>query len=436
MAKITVNTDLPLGYFVFADGLDNHSDEIFGGDFFPKGGFNAVKSDSTSVTYKMMGGITVRVSGDFNEAGTRGRINSLVLIEKGVEILTISQMETSPTLQSLSTLSKAASELIWAAIFEERQSYFGFKGRDSAIGYHGGDFYGRGGDDIFDVAGDANYFGGSGFDTVTYTYATSRVVASLSDASALNQGEAAGDKYDSIERLIGTAFDDLLIGDSGANELNGTGGADWLYGGLGADKLIGGEGIDIASYYSALFPTPGTKGVIASLADPTGNTNEAAGDTYFGIEGLAGTAFQDTLVGDDEDNVLIGGEGNDYIKGGLGADTLTGDTGGGAAADDFDSFVYASIAEGGDTITDFRAHDFILISKSGFGLSDDFTLAAGTTYIVGSGVQATTGHWTFLFDTTKSKLYFDEDGDGAGQPELIAELTTGYAPTVDQLVLV
>lgn len=402
---------------------------------FPIGGFNPQKSTSQSVTYKLEGGYSAKVLGDFNEDGTKGAIEKMVLMQDGVSILQVT--EVKKTLQSLNKLTDAGAELFLTTILGEKQTFIGAKGDDIAYGLHGGGFFGGKGNDIFHVTGPAQFDGGTGRDTVYYDLSESRVVVFLADA-ALNQGEAAADSYVSIENVAGGAGDDLLVGDDGANWLYGGRGSDWLYGGLGADRLVGGAGIDFASYSSILFPKPGTTGVIASLADPTGNTNEAAGDTYVDIEGLAGTSFQDTLVGDDNDNQIIGGLGNDYIKGGLGADTLTGDDGGGVSPDDFDSFVYAGIAEGGDTITDFGAKDFILISKSGFGLASDFTLTAGSTFISAPGAQATTEHWTFLFDTATNKLYFDEDGNGAGSPELLAELvfkgTSGIA--VDQLVLI
>ena len=49
----------------------------------------------------------------------------------------------------------------------------------------------------------------------------------------------------------------------------------------------------------------------ASLANPSVNTGEAAGDSYISIENLHGTNFNDTLTGDGNDNVLVGGLGAD-----------------------------------------------------------------------------------------------------------------------------
>ncbi|MGF9758035.1 hypothetical protein AAII07_22820 [Microvirga sp. 0TCS3.31] len=122
---------------------------------------------------------------------------------------------------------------------------------------------------------------------------------------ALNTGEALGDRYSSIERLRGGRFDDILTGNSRGNILEGV---------TGADILNGGGGFDFARYKSAPV------GVTASLADPSVNTGHAAGDTYISIEGLQGSDFADTLIGDANANVLVGGRGADVLNGGDGFD--------------------------------------------------------------------------------------------------------------------
>ena len=134
--------------------------------------------------------------------------------------------------------------------------------------------------------------------------AATGLTASLANP-AINTGEAAGDTYTSIEGLRGSDFNDTLTGDADDN---------YLRGGLGADALNGGAGFDFASYQNA------AAGVTASLANPAINTGEAAGDTYISIEGLLGSAFNDTLIGDANDNILQGGPGADALNGGSGFD--------------------------------------------------------------------------------------------------------------------
>ena len=179
----------------------------------------------------------------------------------------------------------------------------------------------------------------AGFDYADYDTA---VTANLANP-ALNTGEAAGDTYISIEGLLGSVFNDVLIGDANNNELRG---------GTGADVLDGGGGFDFAGYQNA------GAGVIASLANPAGNTGDAQGDTYTSIEGLRGSDFNDTLIGDGNDNILEGGLGADILNGGAGNDTLTG----GAGAD---TIVFAP-GYNADTVTDFSAAEGDEIDLSGF----------------------------------------------------------------------
>ncbi len=146
--------------------------------------------------------------------------------------------------------------------------------------------------------------GGDGNDMADYGNTTDGIIADLADSS-LNTGEAAGDTYISIERLRGGSGADQLYGDDGNNHLEG---------GEGADYLDGRGGTDLARYVSS------TAGVTASLANPSINTGDAAGDTYVSIEGLIGSAFNDILIGDDGDNILNGAEGADVLNGGAGRD--------------------------------------------------------------------------------------------------------------------
>ena len=62
---------------------------------------------------------------------------------------------------------------------------------------------------------------------------------------------------------------------------------------------------------------------MASLVNPSVNTGDAARDTYYSIENLTGSNFNDTLTGDGGNNVLDGGLGNDTLDGGAGVDTAT-----------------------------------------------------------------------------------------------------------------
>ena len=129
------------------------------------------------------------------------------------------------------------------------------------------DFRGLGDFDWFvsSEGGRERYFGGNGFDTVTYFNAASGIVASLSNGATVNGqetgfgdgGVARGDLYFEIENLVGSRFADRLTGSSERNQLNGLEGDDFIFGqgntdymkgGAGNDVIDGGDGADYALF--------------------------------------------------------------------------------------------------------------------------------------------------------------------------------------------
>ena len=88
--------------------------------------------------------------------------------------------------------------------------------------------------------------GGDGIDTATYEHSDERVVVSLHSGVGL-RGDAAGDKLNNIENLVGSEFNDILSGDNDrqvGNTMMGLGGNDWIRGNGGDDTLDGGTGDD------------------------------------------------------------------------------------------------------------------------------------------------------------------------------------------------
>lgn len=189
----------------------------------------------------------------------------------------------------------------------------------------------------------SKYVGLDGFDFVSYASASERVDARLVD-SENNSGAALGDTYNSIEGLIGSAFDDLLAGDGGANSLDGSGGDDQLFGGGGADTLIGGDGHDGVFYNDA------EAGVVVYLANNGVNTGAAAQNVFSGVEDAIGSAFDDKLVGTDRDNYLTGKDGNDTLDGAAGADTMSGGFGNDTYFVDNAEDVIVEEGDGNDTV--------------------------------------------------------------------------------------
>ncbi|MGK9232156.1 M10 family metallopeptidase C-terminal domain-containing protein [Inquilinus limosus] len=184
---------------------------------------------------------------------------------------------------------------------------------------------GGGGADILD--------GGAGFDIARYDNATAGVTASLLNPAA-NTGDAAGDTYTSIEDLIGSAFNDVLTGNSGSNYLVGWQGDDVLNGGGGADRLAGGAGAD-TFVFSSFRDSP------AAAPDRINDFSQSEGDTidlsaitggtgsFIGTEEFSGTAGEvRILVGTSQTAVYVDVNGNgtaDVQIRLLGAITLTAD---------------------------------------------------------------------------------------------------------------
>ena len=221
-------------------------------------------------------------------------------------------------------------------------------GSSEANAISGGD-----GDDTLEGLGGADTLdGGVGNDTVTYAHSTGYVRASLTTGLSgfVAQGDAQGDVFSNVENLVGSDFDDTLIGASDANTLTGGAGNDVLEGLGSGDVLDGGAGINTASYEHATDQGGGL-GVTASLASAAGNTGDAQGDTYTNIQNLIGSAFDDTLTGDNANNTIAGGAGNDIITGGLGTDTLSGGDGNDQLSDDMVGAANISGGDGDDIIT-------------------------------------------------------------------------------------
>jgi Ca2+-binding RTX toxin-like protein len=242
-----------------------------------------------------------------------------------------------------------------------------------------------GDDRLLGSAGADKLDGGAGTDTVDYSTAPSGLTVSLAHVDR-NTGEAAGDTYVLIERLVGSYHADLLYGnrwtsteiDGGAGDdrLFGFGDSDTLLGNLGTDRLYGGDGGDIligGQDYDVLYGEggddllDGVDGETVKVADHLvgglgddhyivdGDTViEAAGQGFdtvetrssmtlragVEIEFLLGTTSAATkLVGNELNQDIVdfsgraaelrGMGGADYLEGNAGNDTLWGDFGGG-----------------------------------------------------------------------------------------------------------
>ena len=274
-----------------------------------------------------------------------------------------------------------------------RDILFGSTDADEMYGYDGNDdLWGEAGNDLlYGGLGDDKLVGGEGADLLdggdgtadlaSYEDAKAGVYVRL-DTGAGYTGAAAGDVLIGIEHLRGTIYADFLVGDANFNRIEGgrgddivfgLGGIDLLYGGDGNDHLwggtdwdyiYGGEGFDYVrfDYASERVDVRLERPILTGTGG--GWAGEAFGDSYWEIEGVVGSSFDDLIEGNspvpgstiNANNVLIGLAGNDEIFGLGGDDTLYGGDGadlldGGAGFDtaryeESASAVYVSLEAG------------------------------------------------------------------------------------------
>ncbi|MCJ2131259.1 calcium-binding protein [Methylobacterium sp. E-045] len=166
---------------------------------------------------------------------------------------------------------------------------------------------GGGGNDLLEggVGGDS-FDGGSGTDTVSYEHSSAGVTVSFIPFLS-NAGDAQGDTFADIEKFRGSELNDTFFGANSTYVFEGGG---------GADAILSLNGTDVASYEHS--PTS----VTVNLFTGNNTGGDAEGDTLTSIQYVQGSAFADSLTGNDSDNILRGGGGADTLDGGLGDDRL------------------------------------------------------------------------------------------------------------------
>lgn len=191
---------------------------------------------------------------------------------------------------------------------------FGGDGADHLYGGDGEDVLrGEGGDDTIyaDDFGDGDSIhGGAGYDTVDYSKG-SPIEIVRGSGNTLRGDEtdnaASGDLLNDIERIVGSAYSDIIYANDAGMTLDGGEGGDELRGGAGADHLIGGEGSDLL-YGGAGDDTFAVED--DSLVD--GGDGD---DVIYAVNAgeLYGGAGSDTIVATNS-NRIDGGTGDDVIS--------------------------------------------------------------------------------------------------------------------------
>lgn len=335
----------------------------------------------------------------------------------------------------------------------------GWLGNDTLIGGAGNDTLNGGlGIDFLD--------GGEGVDTADFRLEESAIAVDLTQETAtyaLPDGTIGTETIRDIERVVGTQFDDTLIGDAENNTLRGWYGNDTLIGGdgndalrsgYGIDSLNGGEGVDTADFQER------ESGVFVNLLQnsytTTAENGSLASGSIFNIERVVGTDHADAIAGDTENNQLYGRDGNDILWGGDGDDVLTGGNGDdilrGSFGDDIltggvgidllsgganaDTFVFESLNGSRDAILDFVSGegDRIQVSAAGFGGDLVQGVLAADQFVLGSAAQ--TAQQRFIYDQSTGALAFDVDGSGGQMAVQFASLSAGTSLTSNDFVIV
>ena len=202
--------------------------------------------------------------------------------------------------------------------------------------------------EIFGLGGDDTLAGGDGWDAVRYDRdaqegGTAGVTVNLLTGSATD-GFGDTDTLSGFEGVVGTDSADSLTGDDDNNYLEGRAGADTIHGNGGNDDIRGGDDGDF------LYGDDGNDRIRGSAGDDTMNggagdedeldysqvgghvvvnfqigetsdDGEFGVDTISGFEWVRGTAYNDSITGDANDNVFFGLSGNDILNGATGSDT-------------------------------------------------------------------------------------------------------------------
>ncbi|WP_158681567.1 calcium-binding protein [Microbulbifer pacificus] len=223
----------------------------------------------------------------------------------------------------------------------------GNDGRDVLIGGDGNDTLigGKGGDALV---------GGEGFDTVDYSASEDGVVLALEATDSYGigsrymidspiggvSGDAEDDWFESIEKVVGSRFNDAIYGVAAPN-------------GSGTLAFLG-DGDDIFDNHEFRISAD-------VICGGNGDDHIWTGDGPDVIEGGPGNEIIYAEGGKDE---IIGGAGDDFLSGGVG--------------DDF--FSYYSTGYGNDVISDFNrdghGSDTLLFSSSIFKNSTEVLEAA------------------------------------------------------------
>ena len=185
---------------------------------------------------------------------------------------------------------------------------------------------GRGGGDTVDGgSGEDAVYGGQGLDFASFASERSGVGVHADLAEGRARIGPDDDRLVGFEGLSGSAYGDVLIGDSVDNQFAGLN---------GSDRVDGAGGVDVAQFGALLAddrtPDPAIAGPArVDLGSGKGRSGGDVGqvDSLYRIEGTTGSIYDDELTGSDAPNLLLGLDGDDELRGGRADDVVDGGPG-------------------------------------------------------------------------------------------------------------
>ena len=208
--------------------------------------------------------------------------------------------------------------------------------------------------------------------------------------------------------LYGMAGNDRLYGGAGADKLYGGFGNDYLEGGAGADRIFGNLGRDTLSYANSVagvsFDGSGrfTIGIQAYVVGDNvgGVTSDADGDTVSSIENVIGSAYADTLIGNNASGTANGrsgssGETLNTYQSWATATSLLIDARGNQDGDQYQGANRLVGGAGNDVITGLSGNDVLL-----GGTGDDLLTGdgAGSSILLGGNIVPITSYGSDYID--------------------------------------
>ncbi|MEM9968786.1 MAG: DUF4214 domain-containing protein [Pseudomonadota bacterium] len=200
------------------------------------------------------------------------------------------------------------------------------------------------------------------------------------------------DTFSGIRVLQGTPFADTLTGAGGDQSFIGNGGDDIFDGGAGSGDAVSYQRFGW-TLRDDVFRDPNQTGVTVDLITGVASDGYGGTDTLINIEDVEGSAYADTLLGDDGDNRLFGNAGDDLLRGRggddeiigfLGNETLDGGPGDDILNGSLGNDTYVMAPQGGEDkiFNDFGSFQGLTLDLTAFARGDAMQAIANVSYSV------------------------------------------------------